>query len=256
MICSPGSPRARPGCLVERSGRGRVANQERHPVPYCCSNRSSRLREAGMSSPTPRDRTERGTPGPARPGPGRVRTRAAAARQVALQRRSYAAAVLRALARHQRGRTTAQIQRTCGIRSPRWGCACPLRRCINWPPTSPRGAPSSCPDQRDLIDRLCRGRDVVLRRTLGWSRSGALLSTYRWMRPRLRRRAALGCPPRARDLSGPALAGDGAHHRRDLVADPRPGTPALVAGGDQNSPQTARQSEQVITLSPARRAEP
>jgi hypothetical protein len=65
-----------------------------------------------MSSPTPRDRTERGTPGPARPGPGRVRTRAAAARQVALQRRGYAAAVLRALARHQRGRTTAQIRRT------------------------------------------------------------------------------------------------------------------------------------------------
>ena len=35
-----------------------------------------------------------------------------AARQVALQRRGYAAAVLRALARNQRGRTTAQIQRT------------------------------------------------------------------------------------------------------------------------------------------------
>ena len=63
-----------------------------------------------MSSPTPRDRTERGTPGPARPGPGRV----SGGRPPggALQRRGYAAAVLRALARHQRGRTTAQIQRT------------------------------------------------------------------------------------------------------------------------------------------------
>ena len=51
-------------------------------------------------------------PGPARPVPGSVTTRAAAARQVALQRRGYAAAVLRALARNQRGRTTAQIRRT------------------------------------------------------------------------------------------------------------------------------------------------
>ena len=49
---------------------------------------------------------------PARPGHARVTTRAAAARQVALQRRGFAAAVLRALARNQRGRTTAQIRRT------------------------------------------------------------------------------------------------------------------------------------------------
>ena len=50
-------------------------------------------------------------PGPARPGPGRMTTRAAA-RQVAQHRHGYAAAVLRALARHQQGRTTAQIQHT------------------------------------------------------------------------------------------------------------------------------------------------
>jgi hypothetical protein len=60
----------------------------------------------------PHGRAERSTPGPARPSPARVTTRAAATRQVAAQRRGYAAAVLRALARHQRGRTTAQIQRT------------------------------------------------------------------------------------------------------------------------------------------------
>ena len=65
-----------------------------------------------MSSPTHVTAPSAAPLGPARPGPGRVRTRAAAARQVALQRRGYAAAVLRALARHQRGRTTAQIQRT------------------------------------------------------------------------------------------------------------------------------------------------
>jgi hypothetical protein len=50
------------------------------------------------------------------------------------------------------------------------------------------------------------------------------------MRPRVRRRAALGCPP---------PTGSGCR--------PRPATPALVAGGDQNGPQTARPSEQVIT---------
>ena len=65
-----------------------------------------------MSTPTHMTAHSAAPPTPARPGPGRVRTRAAAARQVALQRRGYAAAVLRALARHQRGRTTAQIRRT------------------------------------------------------------------------------------------------------------------------------------------------
>jgi hypothetical protein len=65
-----------------------------------------------MSSPTHVTAPSAAPLGPARPGSGRVRTRAAAARQVALQRRGYAAAVLRALARHQRGRTTAQIRRT------------------------------------------------------------------------------------------------------------------------------------------------
>ena len=64
-----------------------------------------------MSSPTHVAAPSAAPPGPARPGTGRVRTRAAAARQVALQRRGYAAAVLRALARNQRGRTTAQVQR-------------------------------------------------------------------------------------------------------------------------------------------------
>ena len=65
-----------------------------------------------MSTPT-RMATPSATPSTrARPDPARVRTRAAAARQVALQRRGYAAAVLRALARNQRGRTSAQIQRT------------------------------------------------------------------------------------------------------------------------------------------------
>jgi hypothetical protein len=65
-----------------------------------------------MSSPTHVTAPSAAPLGPARPGSGRVRTRAATARQVALQRRGYAAAVLRALARHQRGRTTAQIRRT------------------------------------------------------------------------------------------------------------------------------------------------
>src|SRR5215213_10026432 len=60
-----------------------------------------------MSTPT-----HMAAPSAAPPGRGRATTRAAAARQVALQRRGYAAAVLRALARNQRGRTTAQIQRT------------------------------------------------------------------------------------------------------------------------------------------------
>ena len=111
-----------------------------------------------------------------------------------------------------------------------------------------RGAPRRAAlTPQDLINGLRGGRDVVLRRTLGRSRSGALLSTDRWMRPCVRRRAALGCPPRAGNLSGPAVTGDGAHHRRDLVTDPRSGTAALFAGGDQNSPETARPSEQVIT---------
>ena len=65
-----------------------------------------------MSTPTHMAVPSAAHPGPARPGPGRVRTRAAAVRQVVAQRRGYAAAVLRALARNQRGRTTAQIQRT------------------------------------------------------------------------------------------------------------------------------------------------
>ena len=64
-----------------------------------------------MSTPTHMAAPSAAPPGPARPGPARVTTRAAA-RQVALQRRGYAAAVLRALARNQRGRTTAQIQHT------------------------------------------------------------------------------------------------------------------------------------------------
>lgn len=70
------------------------------------------FREVGDEHTHPHGRAERSTPGPARPSRGRVTTRAAAARQVALQRRGYAAAVLRALARNQRGRTTAQIQHT------------------------------------------------------------------------------------------------------------------------------------------------
>ena len=65
-----------------------------------------------MSTPTHMGAPSAAPPGPARPSRGRVTTRAAAARQVALQRRGYAAAVLRALARNQRGRTTAQIQHT------------------------------------------------------------------------------------------------------------------------------------------------
>ena len=65
-----------------------------------------------MNTPTRMATPSTAPPTPARPGPARVRTRAAAARQVALQRRGYAAAVLRALARNQRGRTSAQIQRT------------------------------------------------------------------------------------------------------------------------------------------------
>ena len=225
-------------------------------MPYCCSNRGSMTSgRSGMSTPTHMAAPSAARPGPARPGPGRVTTRAAAARQVAPQRRGYAAAVLRALARNQRGRTTAQIQRTlAGFAHPAGAAPVP-RGAASTGHRHRRWAPRRAALTEDLINRLCRGRDVVLRRTLGRSRSGALLSTYRWMRPRLRRRAALGCPPRAGDMSGPALAGDGAHHRRDLVADPRPGTQALVAGGDQNSPETARPSEQVIT--PHRRiAEP
>jgi hypothetical protein len=65
-----------------------------------------------MSAPTRMAAPSAAPPTPARPGPERVKTRAAAARQVALQRRGYAAVVLRALARNQRGRTSAQIQRT------------------------------------------------------------------------------------------------------------------------------------------------
>jgi hypothetical protein len=82
------------------------------PMPYCFSNRGS-MTSGGRDEHThPHGRAERSTPRPARPGPGSVTTRAAASRQVAQQRRGYAAAVLRALARHERGRTTAQIQRT------------------------------------------------------------------------------------------------------------------------------------------------
>ena len=50
--------------------------------------------------------------------------------------------------------------------------------------------------------------------------------------------------------------GDGAHHRRDLVADPRPGTPALVAGGDQNSPGDGETIRAGDHTSLARRPEP
>ena len=67
---------------------------------------------SGMSTPTHMATPSPAPPGPARASRGRVTTRAAAARQVALQRRGYAAAVLRALARNQRGRTTPQIQHT------------------------------------------------------------------------------------------------------------------------------------------------
>jgi hypothetical protein len=67
---------------------------------------------SAMSTPAHTSAPSAAPPGPARPGPGRVRTPAAAAHQVARQRRGYAAAVVRALARHQRGRTTAQIRRT------------------------------------------------------------------------------------------------------------------------------------------------
>jgi hypothetical protein len=82
-------------------------------MPYCCSNRGSMTSgEVGDEHTHPHAAPSAAPPGPARPGPAWVTTRAAAARQVALQRRGYAAAVLRALARNQRGRTTAQIQHT------------------------------------------------------------------------------------------------------------------------------------------------
>ena len=109
--CSPGPPRARPG--TGGAVRPRACCEPGAPPCALLLLEQKFETSGGRDELThPRDRIERGTPGPARPGPGRVRTRAAAARQVALQRRGYAAAVLRALARNQRGRTTAQIQRT------------------------------------------------------------------------------------------------------------------------------------------------
>src|SRR5215210_1225524 len=101
---------------------------------------------SGMSSPTHMAATA-ARPGPARPGPGRVTTRAATARQVALQRRGYAAAVLRALARNQRGRTTVQIQRTLRDSLTPLGLRLSPAALHQLATTSPRGAPSSCPDQ-------------------------------------------------------------------------------------------------------------
>ena len=82
-------------------------------MAYCCSNRGSMTSgRSGMSTPTHMAAPSAAPRGPARPSRGRVTKRTAAARQVALQRRGYAAAVLRALARNQRGRTTAQIPHT------------------------------------------------------------------------------------------------------------------------------------------------
>jgi hypothetical protein len=66
-----------------------------------------------MSSPTHVTVPSAAPPGsrPARPRTGED-TSGGRPPGGALQRRGYAAAVLRALARHQRGRTTAQIRRT------------------------------------------------------------------------------------------------------------------------------------------------
>jgi hypothetical protein len=72
--------------------------------------------------------------------------RTSMSREVQQQRRGYAQAVLRALARSHLGRPTAQVQRCCATLFRRWVCACRPRRCMNSPRTSPRDGPSSCPD--------------------------------------------------------------------------------------------------------------
>jgi hypothetical protein len=104
---------ARGNCGYWRIGRRPACCEPRAaPLPYRRSNTGSMTSgRSGMSTPTRMAAPSTAPPTRARPGPARVRTRAAAARQVAAQRRGYAAAVLRALARNQRGRTTAQIRR-------------------------------------------------------------------------------------------------------------------------------------------------
>ena len=124
-------------CWIGRGG-GRVANQQRHPMAYCCSNRSSMTLGGRDEHTHPHGRADRRTPGPARPGPARVTTRAAAARQVALQPARLRRDGAPRAGPPQRGRTTAQIRRTLRDSLTPLGLRlCPLRRCTNWPPTCP-----------------------------------------------------------------------------------------------------------------------
>ena len=103
---------------------------------------------SGMSTPTHMATPSPAPPGPARASRGRVTTRAAAARQVALQRRGYAAAVLRALARNQRGRTTAQIQHTLRDSLTPLGLRLTPAALHQLAADIAAGRPSSCPDRR------------------------------------------------------------------------------------------------------------
>ena len=220
----------RPVALVERSGRRACCKPGAPPMAYCCSNRGSRLPGGRDEHTHPHGRAERSTPrsrtaeprtgndtsgGSPPGGAAAARLRSGGAPRAGAQ---PAGTNDRADSAHFAG-----FAHPAGAAPVPCGAASAGHRHRRWAPR--RAALTEGPDQQ-----IVGARDVVLRRTVGRSRSGALLSTYRWMRPRLRRRAALGCPPRAGEMSGPALAGDGAHYRRDLVADSRPGTPAHVAG--------------------------
>ncbi len=68
-------------------------------------------------------------------GRQRTTTRASVARQIKDQRRGYARAVLRTLARTQQDRPAAQVQRLLRDPSPRWECVCRPLPCTSSPRT-------------------------------------------------------------------------------------------------------------------------
>ena len=202
-----------------------------------------------MSTPTHMAAPSAAPPGPAWPGPARVTTRAAAARQVA----GSGAVTPRPCSARWPATSEAERPRRfsapCAIRSPRWGCACPPRRCTDWPPTSPRGAPSSCPntagpDQRIAWGPECRvaahtGSEPIGRTAVDGPVDAATCSTTRssgmptacaehvWTRAR-----GGWCPPPTGSGYRPSTCDPGARRRR---RPERPADGATIRAGDHTS---------------------
>jgi len=116
-------------------------------------------------------------------------TRANVARQIKDQRRSYARAVLRTLARTQQHRLTAQVQRLLRDTLTPLGCACRPLPCTSSPRTSPLDAPSTWAwDARPQpVPPIPAGHGCLQRR--GRHPSGRPIVRRGQSYPRLRRRA-------------------------------------------------------------------